>query len=393
MDPPDEPMVDRRSGRVAKSGQLLSGFIGKKGDEEEDDPFMEEDFPDEYKKTQFSLWILLEWLSLILIIGALVTTLSVPFLREKNLWQLLLWKWEVMILVLICGRLVSDWFIRIAVFCIERNFLLRKRVLYFVYGVKKAVQNCVWLGLVLIAWHFLFDERVQRETKSDFLQYVTKVLVCFLVGTLVWLLKTLMVKVLASSFHVSTYFDRIQESLFNQFVIETLSGPPLVEIRKAEEEEERLAEEVQKLQNAGVTIPADLRDSAFPTKSGRSKSGMLPKSPVVKSARFSRPLSKKSDDGIGNGGGITIDHLHKLNPNNVSAWNMKRLMNMVRHGALTTLDEQILDSTADDEHATQIRSENEAKAAAKKIFQNVARRGCRFFIYPSILCYLQITMI
>ncbi|CAJ2630921.1 unnamed protein product [Trifolium pratense] len=384
MDPPDEP-VDRRSGRVAKSGQLLSGFIGKKGDEEEDDPFMEEDFPDEYKKTQFSLWILLEWLSLILIIGALVTTLSVPFLRQKNLWQLKLWKWEVMILVLICGRLVSDWFIRIAVFCIERNFLLRKRVLYFVYGVKKAVQNCVWLGLVLIAWHFLFDERVQRETKSHFLQYVTKVLVCFLVGTLVWLLKTLMVKVLASSFHVSTYFDRIQESLFNQFVIETLSGPPLVEIRKAEEEEERLAEEVQKLQNAGVTIPADLRDSAFSTQSGRSKSGMLPKSPVVKSARFSRPLSKKSDDGgIGNGGGITIDHLHKLNPNNVSAWNMKRLMNMVRHGSLTTLDEQILDSGVDDEHATQIRSENEAKAAAKKIFQNVARRGCRF-IYPEDL--------
>lgn len=385
MDPPDEP--DRRSGRVAKSSQLLSGMIGRKGDDDEDDPFTEEDFPDEYKKTHFSLWIFLEWLSLILIIGASVTTFCVPLLREKKLWQLKLWKWEVMILVLICGRLVSDWVIRIAVFCIERNFLLRKRVLYFVYGVRKAVQNCVWLGLVLIAWHFLFDKRVQRETNSDVLQYVTKVLVCFLVGTLVWLLKTLVVKVLASSFHVSTYFDRIQESLFNQFVIETLSGPPLVEIRKAEEEEERLADEVQKLQNAGVSIPADLRASAFPNiKSGRLRSGMLQKSPVVKSGKFSMPLSKKSDDnGIGNGGGgITIDHLHKLNPNNVSAWNMKRLMNMVRHGALTTLDEQILDSSADDEHATQIRSENEAKAAAKKIFQNVARRGCRF-IYPEDL--------
>lgn len=377
MDPPDEP--DRKSGRVMKSGQLFSGMLGKKVDEDEDDPFLEEDFPDEYKKTHFSLWTLLEWLSLILIIGALVTTLSVPNLREKNLWQLKLWKWEVMILVLICGRLVSDWVIRIAVFCIERNFLLRKRVLYFVYGVRKAVQNCVWLGLVLIAWHFLFDKRVQRETKSDFLQYVTKVLVCFLVGTLVWLLKTLVVKVLASSFHVSTYFDRIQESLFNQFVIETLSGPPLVEIRKAEEEEERLADEVQKLQNAGVTIPPDLRATAFPNiKSGRLKSGLLQKSPGFKSGKFSMPLSKKSDDGVGNGGGgITIDHLHKLNHNNVSAWNMKRLMNMVRHGSLTTLDEQIIDSTADDESATQIRSENEAKAAAKKIFQNVARRGCR----------------
>nr|KYP69210.1 putative mscS family protein At1g78610 family [Cajanus cajan] len=325
IDPPED-QPDRKSGRVLKSGQLLSGFLGKKGDDDDDDPFLEEDLPDEYKKTHFSIWTLLEWLSLILIIGLLITTLCVPFLRNKDLWQLRLWKWEVMVLVLICGRLVSDWVIRIAVFCIERNFLLRKRVLYFVYGVRKAVQNCVWLGLVLIAWHLLFDKRVQRETHSDFLEYVTKVLVCFLVGTLVWLLKTLVVKVLASSFHVSTYFDRIQESLFNQFVIETLSGPP------------------------------------------------------VKSGKFSRPLSKRSDDG----NVITIDNLHKLNPNNVSAWNMKRLINMVRHGSLSTLDEQILDNANDDENATMIRSENEAKAAAKKIFQNVARRGCRY-IYPEDL--------
>ncbi|CAK8575598.1 unnamed protein product [Lathyrus sativus] len=165
-------------------------------------------------------------------------------------------------------------------------------------------------------------------------------------------------------------------------MIETLLGPPLVEIRRAEEEEERLTDEVQKLQNAGANMPPDLRATAFPSnRSGRLRSGMLHKSPV-KSGNFSMPLSKKFDDGgIGNGGGITIDHLHKLNPNNVSAWNMKRLMNMVRHGVLSTLDEHILDSTPDDEHATQIRSENEAKAAAKKIFQNVT---CRF-IYPEEL--------
>ncbi|KAL2323973.1 hypothetical protein Fmac_023031 [Flemingia macrophylla] len=380
MDPPqDQP--DRKSGRVLKSGQLLSGFLGKKGDEEEDDPFLEEDLPDKFKETHFSVWTLLEWLSLILIIALLVTTLSVPLLRNKDLWRLRLWKWEVMVLVLICGRLVSDWVIRIAVFCIERNFLLRKKVLYFVYGVKKAVQNCLWLGLVLIAWRLLFDKRVQRETHSYFLEYVTKVLVCFLVGTLVWLVKTLVVKVLASSFHVSTYFDRIQESLFNQFVIETLSGPPLVEIQKAEEEEERLAIEVQKLQNAGVTIPPNLRATAFTNiKSERFRSGSLQKSPKDKSAKFSRPLSKKSNDGSA----ITIDNLNKMNPNNVSAWNMKRLINMVRHGTLSTLDEQLLDNANDDDNATQIRSENEAKAAAKKIFHNVARRGCRY-IYPEDL--------
>ncbi|BAT78510.1 hypothetical protein VIGAN_02119500 [Vigna angularis var. angularis] len=36
-----------------------SEFLGKKGDEEEDDPLLEEDLPDEFKKTRFSFWILL----------------------------------------------------------------------------------------------------------------------------------------------------------------------------------------------------------------------------------------------------------------------------------------------------------------------------------------------
>lgn len=37
--------------------------------------------------------------------------------------------------------------------------------------------------------------------------------------------------------------------------------------------------------------------------------------------------------------GITIDHLHRMNQKNVSAWDMKRsLMRIVRHEALTTLD-------------------------------------------------------
>ncbi|KAF7841348.1 mechanosensitive ion channel protein 6-like [Senna tora] len=395
LDPPEEP--DRRSGRVPKSGQMVSGLLGRRGGEDdEDDPFLEEDLPDEYKKTHFSIWVLLEWLSLILIVAALVCTLCIPVLRHKNLWKLKLWKWEVMILVLICGRLVSDWVIRIVVFFIERNFLLRKRVLYFVYGVRKAVQNCLWLGFVLLAWHLLFDKKVERETRSDTLKYVTKVLVCFLVGTLVWLVKTLVVKVLASSFHVSTYFDRIQESLFNQFVIETLSGPPLIELQKSEEEELKLADEVQKLQNAGVTIPPDLRATAFSANTNANanananksprviKSGTLQKSPRLISGKFSRPLSHKSSDDA-----ITIDHLHKLNPKNVSAWNMKRLMNMVRHGTLSTLDEQILDSATDDENATQIRSENEAKAAAKKIFQNVARRGCRYIHMEDLMRFMQ----
>ncbi|XP_062086890.1 mechanosensitive ion channel protein 6-like [Humulus lupulus] len=396
MDPPDDPdrRADRvprsgqipKSGQVQKSGQMKSGFLGKTMEEEEDDPFLDEDLPDDFTRSNLSALTLIQWASLVLNIGALACTLSVPYLRNKNLWKLKLWKWEVLIAVLICGRLVSGWGIRILVFFIERNFVLRKRVLYFVYGIRKAVQNCLWLGLVLIAWHFLFDKKVERETRSEGLKYVTKVLVCFLVGTLLWLVKTLIVKVLASSFHVSTYFDRIQDSLFNQFVIETLSGPPLIEIHKTEEEDERLADEVQKLQNAGVTIPPDLKAAALssgltpPRASRVIGSGRLSK--TKNSAKLSRVLSKTPE-------GITIDHLHKLNPKNVSAWNMKRLMKMVRNGSLTTLDEQILDTTHDDDSGKHIRSEVEAKAAAKKIFHNVARRGSKFIYLEDLMRFMR----
>ncbi|KAJ6423515.1 hypothetical protein OIU84_024472 [Salix udensis] len=379
MDPPPE-----KSGRVVvgRSGQLKSGFLGKGSvvDEEEDDPLLEEDLPDEYKKDELDFWILLEWTSLIVIIAALVCSLAIPFLRAKNFWRLRLWKWEVLVLVLICGRLVSGWAIKIIVFFIERNFLLRKRVLYFVYGIRKAVQNCLWLGLVLIAWHYLFDKKIERETRSTTLRFVTKVLVCLVVGTLLWLVKTLVVKVLASSFHVSTYFDRIQESLFNQYVIETLSGPPLVEMQRNEEGEE----------SAGAAVPPGLKAAASPSPPQSAKvigSGSFPKTPRIGTPKLSRALSNKIDE---EGEGITIDHLHKLNPKNVSAWNMKRLMNIIRHGALSTLDEQIQNSNhGDEESATKIRTEFEARAAARNIFTNVARQGSRYIYLDDIMRFMQ----
>ena len=108
--------------------------------------------------------------SLVLIVAALICSLLVAKLKGRKLRGLHWWKWEVLVLVLICGRLVSGWGSRIVVFFIERNFLLRKRVLYFVYGVRKPVQNCIWLGLVLIAWHYLFYGRVEKETNNKFLR-------------------------------------------------------------------------------------------------------------------------------------------------------------------------------------------------------------------------------
>ncbi|KAL4186634.1 hypothetical protein AMTRI_Chr09g34930 [Amborella trichopoda] len=386
IDPPfpseAQPM---KSGHTPKSGQMggKSGMLNRLHDEEEEDPFSDEDLPDEFRRGNLDAMTVIQWVSLFVILGAFICSLTIPALSKQNVWDLHLWKWVLMVLVLICGRLVSGWGIRIAVFFIERNFLLRKRVLYFVYGVRKAVQNCLWLGLVLIAWHYIFDKKVERETSSKILPYVSKVLVCLLVGTLIWLVKILLVKSLASSFHVSTYFDRIQDSLFNQYAIETLSGPPSIEIQQVEEEREKVMAEVRKFENAGNKVPPIAGLSSKSVKV-LHKSRVFDRSPKVSGAISGRKEFSKQQDEV-----ITIDHLHKLNQNNISAWNMKRLMNIVRNGALSTLDESAQNASSEDESAMHIRSEYEAKAAAKKIFNNVAKRGAKYFDLVDLLRFMR----
>ncbi|KAJ6739299.1 MECHANOSENSITIVE ION CHANNEL PROTEIN [Salix koriyanagi] len=271
---PSPEELERMSGRVPKSGTMRSGILSRVFDDEEDeDPLEDVDLPDEYKKDKLSTVTVLQWLSLVVILAALVCSLSILDLKKVNILNLKLWKWEVLLLVLICGR--------------------------------------------------------------------------------------------------------IQESLFNQFVIEALSGPPLIEIQKAEDDADRIATEVLKLQNVGATIPVELKESVFPpAKSGRlNPDRQCRKLSQQKAVNFLENFHKKGEKE--GDGGITIGHLHKLNTKNISAWNMKRLMKIVRHGSLSTLDEQILGAATEDESMTHIRSEYEAKVAARKIFANMARHGSK----------------
>ncbi|GJY03161.1 hypothetical protein Tco_0361313, partial [Tanacetum coccineum] len=92
-----------------KSGQLSKSGVLRKGGSEihEQDPFLDDDLPDEYRQLRFSKWTLLQLFSLILISAALLCTLNIPYLEHKKLFDLKLWKWAIMVLVLISGRLLS----------------------------------------------------------------------------------------------------------------------------------------------------------------------------------------------------------------------------------------------------------------------------------------------
>ncbi|KAG6391415.1 hypothetical protein SASPL_149169 [Salvia splendens] len=226
----------------------------------------------------------MEWIFLILITTCLILSLTISSLKEKRTCGLELWRWCLMILVTFSGRLVSGWIIRVAVFLVERNFMLREKVLYFVYGL------------------------IDPELRA---------LVAILAAT-VWLVKIILVKVLASSFHVATYFDRMKESMFQHYVLDTLLGPPMDEAAVARER-----------------------------SVGR----------VLSRGRGTRK--------------IDMEKLRKLSmQNTATAWSVKRLVNYVRFFGLSTISKTV-DQFGGTE--SEITSEWEAMASAKRIFKNVAK--------------------
>ncbi|KAL1811620.1 hypothetical protein ACET3Z_021685 [Daucus carota] len=368
----DQPVSRRRSGQGSNAGQRKSGEgSGKASEEDDDEAFNDDDVPLHLKKLNFNTLAKIECTSLVLIVTFLMCTLGISKWKRKKYHGLHIWKWEVLLLVLICGRLVSDWVIRFVVFCIERNFMLRKRVVYFVYALRKSVQNCVWLSLVLVAWNELFDKKVM-VARNRFLRFVDKFLWCLLAATLIWVVKTLLIKVFASSFHVKTFFDRIQDTLFNQYVIEMLTGPPMIEIHDKIEEEGNLMVEISKFEDADTVLPPDLRAAAFRTVACGENELVKQYSGITPNKKDDVGVfSKKQDEDK-----FLVSQLHKLNPKNISAWNMKRLIKLVRYRALTTLDEHLqgVPTNIQDPSTNQICSEYEAKVAARKIFHNVARR-------------------
>nr|XP_009409218.1 PREDICTED: mechanosensitive ion channel protein 10-like isoform X3 [Musa acuminata subsp. malaccensis] len=327
------------------------------GDEEEE----EEEDEAIYKKQQFAdggtpqrKWkvrVLIEWAILILAMGCLVTSLTVRRLHRVVIWGLEIWKWCLMVIVICCGRLVTYWLITLLVFVVERNFLLRKKVLYFVYGLKNSVRVCVWLGLVLLTWSLLFSHGVQRSPKTTkALHYVSRTLASLLIGSVLWLVKTLLVKILASNFHLNTFFDRIQESIFHQYVLQTLSGPPLMEL-------------AEKVGHVKSTSHLSLRS----TGKGKGKG--------------------KGAEELGM---IDVGKLQKMKHEKVSAWTMKGLINVISSSGLSTISNTIecFDEEGSEQMDKEITSEWEAKAAAYRIFKNVAKPGYKYIDEEDLLRFL-----
>ncbi|KAL7150837.1 hypothetical protein ABFS83_05G140500 [Erythranthe nasuta] len=288
--------------------------------------------------------VLIEWLLFLCILGCLIASLTVHTLQELRFWGLRVWKWCVLVLVTFSGLLVTKWLMHFVVLLIELNYLLKKKVLYFVYGLKKSVQVCIWLCVVLGTWVLLFQERVKpSKDTTRILNFITWTIATFLIGSFLWLLKTLLLKILASSFHVNTFFDRIQESIFHQYILLTLSGPPVME-------------------SAQMFGKTNSNVSQISFRVGKKGKEGKEKKEKVKEV-------------------IDINKLHRMKQEKVSAWTMKMLVDVISNSGLTTLSNAIDESVYDGGNEVtdkEITNEEEAIAAAYHLFRNVAQPGCKY---------------
>ncbi|KAL5728630.1 hypothetical protein ACHQM5_001694 [Ranunculus cassubicifolius] len=315
-----------------KGSTPVTPLMASPGDEEEDDEEIfkkvESHKASYYKKVKFFACV--EWVLLICIWGFLIASLTVRKLQHSMIWGLEIWKWSVLVMVIVCGHLMMKWFIQVLVLVIEKNFLLKNKVLYFVFGVKRSVQVFLWLGLVLLTWKLLIIRGVERSKRArKILKEITSALIASLIGALIWMIKTLSVKLLATKFQTSRYFDRIQQSLFHQYVLRTLS-----------------------------------MDLGEVPGSGRSMS----------TGQLTLPNTNK-EKGDAKQEVIDMNKLNKMKQEKISSWTMRVLVNVITTSGLSTISDEMdqLRLEAGEEKNDEITNEWEAKAAAKTIFQNVTK--------------------
>ncbi|XVF88867.1 hypothetical protein PTKIN_Ptkin19aG0085100 [Pterospermum kingtungense] len=337
------PKEDLRSAPITPKTPLISP-----GHEEEDDEEVYKTADLKVSEKSSKKWkflLLVEFVAFICIMGLLIASLTVDKLVKSRIWSLELWKWCVLVLVIFCGRLFTEWMMNVVIFLIEKNYLLKKKVLYFVFGLKGSVRVFVWLCWVLVAWGLLFNRGVKRSRKTNrILNYITRALASCLIGSAIWLVKTLCVKLLASSFQCTRFFDRIQESIFHQYILRALSGPPVME----------------RAENIGSSTSI----------------GQLSFKNLVQ------------DKGGEKQEVIDVDRLKKMKQEKVSAWTMKGLINVISGSGLSTIANYIEDAD-DEEKNKEITSEWEAKAAAYRIFKNVAKPGFKYIEEEDLLRFMK----
>uniref|UniRef100_A0A2C9W4G7 Mechanosensitive ion channel MscS domain-containing protein n=1 Tax=Manihot esculenta TaxID=3983 RepID=A0A2C9W4G7_MANES len=176
-------------------------------------PNKEEETQKKGMKSWEKIVISVETTAFLCVMGLLIASLTADRFQNSMIWGFKIWKWCLLLLAIVCGRL-AGFLITNFLMSLIWKFWLDEKVIYFAHGVKKSALFFIWLGLVTLAWGLLFNHGDKRE--------VTRGLAGCLIGSTLWLLKTLLIK-LIGSVHATKLFSKIKEAIRNRKVLRALS--------------------------------------------------------------------------------------------------------------------------------------------------------------------------
>ncbi|KAK6240719.1 hypothetical protein SCA6_006108 [Theobroma cacao] len=195
------------------------------------DSLMEE----ELKQGKVRKLVIAQCLSCLVLLLSLPFSIWLPTWNQLSLSDLVIWKWNLFLLSLLSGKIIFRGMLNLVVLSMGWKFSKQKRLFYYIYGTRSAVENCLWVASMFVLCNIIFNQKLRR-VHLETLFYINKVLSFLLVSSVVWIVKTIIFTYLAVSYNSHILSSRMRDLEFSEKMIQQIApkGNALEKIRNEE---------------------------------------------------------------------------------------------------------------------------------------------------------------
>ncbi|KAK6282920.1 hypothetical protein POUND7_016745 [Theobroma cacao] len=195
------------------------------------DRLMEE----ELKQGKVRKLVIAQCLSCLVLLLSLPFSIWLPTWNQLSLSDLVIWKWNLFLLSLLSGKTIFRGMLNLVVLFMGWKFSKQKRLFYYIYGTRSAVENCLWVASMFVLCNIIFNQKLRR-VHLETLFYINKVLSFLLVSSVVWIIKTIIFTYLAVSYNSHILSSRMRDLEFSEKMIQQIApkGNAFEKIRNEE---------------------------------------------------------------------------------------------------------------------------------------------------------------
>lgn len=132
----------------------------------------------------------------------------------------MLFAWFAFLLLVCCTCVISRLIVDALVFFTERFFVMKiNNAFHFVFCLRTSVHYFLFSSLILSDW-CLFN--LKPDMNIFQIHLVTSTLATFAIANGLWMVKILVLKLLDCRFHDENFFQRIQNMISHEYILQTL---------------------------------------------------------------------------------------------------------------------------------------------------------------------------